>query len=180
MNDAIGKVLLAWRIRVVEPHIRGRLLDIGCGTNQLVRSYSGDGLGVDVYPWEGIDLLVEDTADLPFDDGEFDTITIVAALNHIPNREEVLREVYRLLKPEGRLIITMIPPGISRIWHKIREPWDADQSHRGMKPGEVFGLTEADIRGLFETVGFEVTFRKGFMLNINRLFVAQIRPPKGI
>ena len=34
------------RIRAVLPRVRGRLLDIGCGTNELVRRY-GNGVGVD-------------------------------------------------------------------------------------------------------------------------------------
>ena len=33
---------------MVVPHIKGRLLDIGCGLNELVRAYAGDGIGVDV------------------------------------------------------------------------------------------------------------------------------------
>ena len=28
MNDRLGKTLLAWRIRTVAPHVRGRLLDV--------------------------------------------------------------------------------------------------------------------------------------------------------
>src|SRR5436190_23591672 len=48
---------------------RGRVLDIGCGANNFVRSY-GNGIGVDVANWEGCDLVVKDTAKLPFKDGE--------------------------------------------------------------------------------------------------------------
>src|SRR5262249_54791920 len=83
------------RAGVVLRMVRGRLLDVGCGTNDLVRKYRefrGDGIGVDVYPWPNVDLVVEDTAKLPFPDNAFDTITFVACINHIPNRLEVLRE----------------------------------------------------------------------------------------
>ena len=40
------------RIRVVSGQLKGRLLDIGCGTNRLVQMYrdkGGDGVGVDIY-----------------------------------------------------------------------------------------------------------------------------------
>ena len=72
--------------------IEGYLLDIGCGTNELVKKYQGKGIGVDVYQWGEVDVVVENTANLSFDEQTFDTVTIIAALNHIPNREEVLME----------------------------------------------------------------------------------------
>ncbi len=31
-------------------YANGKVLDIGCGANNFVRSY-GNGVGVDVYPW---------------------------------------------------------------------------------------------------------------------------------
>ena len=172
MKDALGKLLLRWRIRKVLPHITGKLLDIGCGTNELVKAYSGQGIGVDVYGWDGVDLVVEDTAKLPYESLEFDTVTIIAALNHIPNREKVLLEVSRVLNQNGKIVITMIPPLISTIWHKLREPWDVDQNERGMKDGEVFGFTGREINMLLRDAGFEVVYQTRFMLGLNLLTVA--------
>jgi len=172
MKDKLGKFLMNWRIREVLPHIQGRILDIGCGTNDLTDAYAGEGIGVDVHQWGNVDLVVEDTAVLPFENGEFDTVTIVAALNHIPNRDEVLKEVYRVLKCNGIVIVTMIPPQISRIWHFLREPWDVDQKERGMKEGEVFGLTKKEMRVLLAKAGFEIDREVNFMLGINHLTIA--------
>ena len=126
MRDRIGRFVIGWRTRVVIPHIRGRLLDIGCGLNELVRTYAGDGTGVDVYQWGEVEVVVDDTADLPFRDGEFDTVTVVAALNHIPNRAEALVEAYRVLKPGGSIIVTMITASVGRAWHFARRHRDAD------------------------------------------------------
>lgn len=176
MKDALGKRLMHWRIAAVLPHIRGRLLDVGCGTNELVRAYGGEGVGVDVYPWPNVDHVVEDTADMPFEGGSFDTVTIIAALNHIPNRAKVLREAHRVLRPEGRLVVTMIPPTISRVWHTLRKPWDADQHERGMQPGEVYGLKSHEVRALLEDAGFAVDADRGFMLGVNRLTIGVRRP----
>ena len=173
MKDKVGRVLLDKRIKTVLPHVEGSLLDIGCGTNELVRSYSGKGIGVDVYQWGDVDVVVEDTAKLPFDDKSFDTITIIAALNHIPNRVEVLIEAKRLLRNSGKLIVTMLPPKISRVWHGIRKPWDVDQSERGMKEGEVYGMTEDNLGKLLSETGFEIEFNKKFMLGINNLTIAK-------
>ena len=109
----------------------------------------------------------------PFGPASFDTITIIASLNHIPERREVLAESHRLLQPGGRLILTMIPPGISRFWHKLRAPFDPDQRERGMKDGEVYGLTRQEVRRLVREAGFRVVLEKRFMLGINLMTVAE-------
>lgn len=173
MKDRLGRRLLEWRIRMVLPHVRGRLLDIGCGTNELVRAYAGEGTGVDVYPWDGANLVVENTARLPFPDQTFDTVTIIAALNHIPNRDEVLREADRILKPDGRFVMTMIPPRISRVWHFLRKPWDSDQHERGMIEGELYGLTTRHVHRLLTEAGFRITETRYFMCGLNCLTVAR-------
>lgn len=176
MKDKLGKILLNWRIKAMLPHIRGRLLDIGCGTNKLVKSYMGEGIGVDVYQWGGdVDLLLDNSAKLPFKNETFDTVTIAGALNHIPNRSEVLAEAHRILRQNGRIVITMIPPRLSRVWHFLRKSWDVDQKERGMKPGEVFGLTRREVHYLLSEAKFDILLEKTFMLGINRVIVARKR-----
>lgn len=173
MKDPLGVLLMRWRIRKVLPYASGRLLDIGCGTNALVRSYPGQGLGVDVRQWGDVDLVVDDSSKLPLEDGTVDTVMIIAALNHIPNREDVLGEAHRLLSCSGRIVITMIPPRLSTVWHFLRRRWDADQVERGMEEGEVYGLTRKEIRWLLETAGFRVITEKPFMFGVNCLIVAE-------
>jgi len=140
--------------------------------NELVRSH-GNGVGIDVYQWGTVDVVVVDTAALAFPDESFDSVSIVAALNHIPNRADVLREAHRVLRADGRLIVTMIPPCLSRVWHFVRKPWDVDQKERRMKSEEVYGLTREEMRGLLEGSGFEVLLEKPFMLRANCLTVAR-------
>jgi SAM-dependent methyltransferase len=170
--DRVGDALYAWRVKTVLPHLRGHALDIGCGTNVLMKRY-GNGIGVDVFQFGGADLIVENTSALPFSDGEFDTICIIAALNHIPYREKVLTEAYRLLKPGGRIIITMIPNAMSRIWHFVRSPWDRDQHERGMEHDEVYGLSQHEVRTLLTQASFEVTQEIPFMLYLNTMTIAE-------
>src|SRR5215211_1780491 len=170
MHDALGEALARRRMKAVLPHVTRRLLDVGCGSNQLVRYYT-NGVGVDVHPWPGADFVVGDTATLEWDAGSFDTVTISAALNHIPNRLAVLNECRRLLRPGGRVVITMLTPRTSRIWHWLRAAWDADQRDRGMKDGEVYGFTPAQVIDLFRRAGFTLLSQQRFMFGLNRVYV---------
>jgi len=159
------------RFLAVLPHVKGWLLDVGCGPNHLVAKYKergGNGIGVDAYPWDGVDLVANATY-LPLTDGMFDTVSFVGSLNHIPHREEALREARRLLAPGGRLLITMLRPGLSRLWHRWAW-WDADQHVRGMKDGEVWGLSRPDLEALLARAGFEVEERLPFSWGLNELW----------
>jgi len=103
----------------------------------------------------------------------FDTVAIIAALNHITRRDEALREARRVLRPGGRLLVTMIPPGISRCWHFLRRPWDADQKHRIKADGECWGMKRAEVHRLLTQSGFAVRRETRFMLFINCLTIAE-------
>src|SRR6266852_5519713 len=160
------------RTRVVARAVRGRLLDVGCGHNLLVKLL-GQGVGVDVYPWEGIDTVIDDAARLPFDDSSFDTVTFVACLNHIPNREAALREAVRVVTRDGQVLVTMIGPTISRVWHRLMLKYDRDQTERGMKDGEVWGLTGQEISRMAAAAGLRVRKVVPFEFGLNRLYVLE-------
>lgn len=161
-----------WRLRKVLPFVRGRLLDLACGYNNLVRAH-GYGFGVDVFPWEGVDVVIEDAARLPFRDRSFDTASVVAALNHIPNRAAALREVKRVLKPGGLLLATMIGPMTGLVAHLL---FHHDENTRGgMGAGEVHGIAPREMRCLLSEAGFELVQERLFQLGLNRLYVARGR-----
>jgi SAM-dependent methyltransferase len=159
------------RIGAVLPHVRGRLLDIGAGPNNLVRRY-GDGIGVDVHDWGGGIIVVENSAELPFEDASFDSVSCVAALNHIPNRGDVLAEARRIVKDDGRLVITMINPILGGIGHAIW--WYGEDRHRGgMEEGEVGGLWPRDIVNMCVARGFRLREHRRFVYGMNHLFVLE-------
>lgn len=154
----------------------GRLLDVGCGANNLVRSYEGDGVGVDIVDWEGSDLVVDDVSSLPFDDESFDTVSFLASLNHIPNRREALEESYRLLRPNGTLIATMITPGLGRFIHWWRQPNDPDARERSIDTeNELLGMSASHVTELATDAGFENIKRKRFAYGLNNIFTATKR-----
>jgi SAM-dependent methyltransferase len=154
-------------------HTKGKALDIGCGANHYILSH-GNGVGVDVYPWDGADEVVKDTADLPFKDGEFDTTAFLACLNHIPNRADVLDEAYRVTKKNGTLIVTMIPPLWGRFIHWIRFRNDPDHKDRDIDHDhELLGMHPTHVSSLIKDAGFELVARKRFVYGINSIYVAK-------
>ncbi len=159
-KDALGSFLSAWRNRVALRYIKGNLVDLACGDNTLVHHY-GRGTGIDIVDYGAVDLVVTDFCQLPVGSETADTVTIIASLNYFPQPEGVLKEVYRILKPDGQLVFTMSNPFVMKFWHMVREP----HAHRS-------SVSPHEIQALLSQSGFKVTKREYFMLGINCTYVA--------
>lgn len=55
------------------------------------------------HPW--LPLTAGDATKLPFKDGVFDTVTISFGLRNVQNTDGALRELYRVTKPGGQVVI---------------------------------------------------------------------------
>ncbi|WP_109302044.1 bifunctional 2-polyprenyl-6-hydroxyphenol methylase/3-demethylubiquinol 3-O-methyltransferase UbiG [Aquimarina sp. AU474] len=95
-------------------HQPGRLLDIGAGTGDFLVNAKKSGwtvLGTE--PNEQAKKLAEnkginlERTTLDFKDKTFDVITMWHVLEHVPNVENQIREIKRLLKPNGYVIIAV-------------------------------------------------------------------------
>jgi SAM-dependent methyltransferase len=165
------------RVAIALRHCRGLLLDIGCGTNELASAYRsrrGTAIGVDVHPWPGADVVC-DTTRLPFPDRHFDTVVMLACLNHVPRpkRSQVLREARRVLKDEGRLMITMINPVVGFVVHAIRRRYDLDQLERGIGEEEAKGLWGKEVKELLARSRLRLAEAIPFVFSLNRLYIAE-------
>jgi SAM-dependent methyltransferase len=94
---------------------RPRILDVGCGTgaNLLMLSEYGDAEGVDVSEdalafcrERGLEKVRLGAAeDLPYEDGTFDLVTAFDVVEHIDDDLAGLREMRRVLRPGGRVLL---------------------------------------------------------------------------
>jgi len=96
------------------PH-KGILLDAGGGTGRVaaaLRPYVDSVIVADV-AWgmlaqarrKNLTAVSCETEHPPFEDQAFDRVLMVDALHHVVNQTETIRELYRVLKPGGRLVI---------------------------------------------------------------------------
>ena len=93
---------------------KGKLLDIGAGTGDFLSVAKKDGwqtVGIepsakakDIAIKKGVSFAA-DLASL--EDNSFDIITMWHVLEHVPNLEEYISELKRLLKPNGTIVIAV-------------------------------------------------------------------------
>lgn len=109
-----------WRLattRAIDPKPGERILDVATGTGVVAARLQRAGatvIGVDFSPamlaqarrrHPTIEFVEADAAKLPFGDDEFDAVTISFGLRNIADPKAALAEMYRVVKPGGRLVI---------------------------------------------------------------------------
>jgi demethylmenaquinone methyltransferase/2-methoxy-6-polyprenyl-1,4-benzoquinol methylase len=109
-----------WRaatVRAVAPKPGEKILDIaaGTGTSSAALAKSGaDVTAADFSPGmievgrrrhPGLTFVEADAMALPFDDNSFDAVTISFGLRNIEDPKKALNEMFRVMKPGGRLVI---------------------------------------------------------------------------
>jgi demethylmenaquinone methyltransferase/2-methoxy-6-polyprenyl-1,4-benzoquinol methylase len=116
---SVGNAQL-WRaatVRAVDPRPGERILDVAAGTGTSSAALARSGahvVALDFSPGmieEGrrrqpkIEFIEGDAEKLPFGDDEFDAVTISFGLRNVEHPKVALAEMYRVLKPGGRLVL---------------------------------------------------------------------------
>lgn len=180
----IFKSLRDERFEEVAKYCQGRVLDIGCGRGNLfIKKFIGEenGIGIDVFEYEGVANVIRDLTKLPFENDNFDTVTLIAVGGHIPKskREKEFEEFTRVLKPGGKLIMTEGEKWTQLISHKWRRislsligRVDMD-SERGMEEEEEYCMPYSEIEKYLNTRPLKLILRKKFMWGLNNIYVAK-------
>ena len=112
------KVMYQPLLEELKKEEKGKLLDVGCGTgNVLCKLINGrrELYGIDLSEnmveesrkrLKGdADVKIADAEHIPYMDNMFDTLVCNASFHHYPHPEKVLREMKRVLKNGGKLLI---------------------------------------------------------------------------
>lgn len=164
------------------------ILDIGCGNGHMLQKVKGkfqELYGIDISPSRlqeakkkieelypsGISKFkfIEENADepLPFPDNYFDAIMCVAVIEHVYDIFSLVREMYRVLKPDGYVIAEV--PNIAYFKHRISllfgklpvtsSPYNWQDI--GWDGGHIHYFTMNKFCWLFESQGFQIIKKSG-------------------
>ncbi len=164
-----SKEVLAEKVEFVKPQPTDLALDVACGPGGFVLA-----LAPRVSLARGIDLTEEllrrahyaqvelnilnaafdrgDAEQLPYPNTVFDLVICQCSLHHMPKPALVLKEMVRVMKPEGRMAIidTLSPESDSKFELHNRIESTRDPSH-------TFALRLTTFLEIFEELGLEIT-----------------------
>jgi SAM-dependent methyltransferase len=127
-------------------HASGRLLDVGCGKVPFYDAYRPYVSDIQCIDWanspHGTSFLDQEcdlSGTIPYADASFDTILLSDVLEHLPEPMNCWREMRRLLKPGGKLLLN-VP-----FYYQVHEA-----------PHDYYRYTEFALRRFAETCGFKV------------------------
>ena len=138
--------------------ITGRTLDVGCGSKPYESLYPASeyiGLEFDT-PENRENKQAEyfyDGETFPFDGKKFDSLVANEVFEHVFNPDRFLQEIQRVLKPGGKLLLTM-----PFVWDEHEQPHDFAR------------YSSFGIRHLLEKHGFEIVEQRKSMDDIRVIF----------
>lgn len=178
---ALDKFIQRYRILVVLKHIDNdsTILDVGAFHGELFKT-----LGKKLKKGVGVEPLLEKEIvsdnfviypdEFPFKldavkSQKYDFITMLAVLEHLPESlyNSLANDFYNLLKPGGRVIITVPSLKVDKILSVLSALKLVD----GMSLEEHHGYIPEDTVKIFSQPKFELVTRKTFQLGLNNLFI---------
>jgi ubiquinone/menaquinone biosynthesis C-methylase UbiE len=159
------------------------LLDVGCGTGIFLEIFAkkirGAKLyGVDISPemvsvaknkfrnYPNIKIVRGSVSKLPYEMNQFNYVVCANSLHHHPDSEKSVREMVRVLKRGGKLLIL---DGFTdgnfrkKFWGK------ENKSHR---EGKVYRYTKKEMENLFKTVGL-ININQRISMHINLITMGE-------
>lgn len=110
------------RYAAAKPFVRGkRVLDIACGEGYgcaLMKKWGAESVvGVDIseeavsiakdsFQRTGIEYIVHDVEQLPFENNSFDVVVSLETIEHLDHPEQFLKEISRVVRFDGQIIVS--------------------------------------------------------------------------
>ena len=148
-------------------HRSGKILDIGCGIYPyfLLNTDFAKKYGIERIATQEINKLhkqkiyiknydIEKETTIPYDDNYFDVLTMLAVFEHITTNKlvQVLSEIYRVLKPGGKYIITT-PAPLADVILTVMAKFKLINSELFAEHQDVY--THKKVASLLHSVGFQ-------------------------
>lgn len=180
-NSYVDKILVGFRCRRVFTLLKNskfipektKIIDMGAGKGLLVqklRAMGYDASGVDLEQGENV-ISSNLNHILPIESNSIDLVTSLANIEHLEKPEINLSEIYRMLKPNGQLILTTpslaAKPILEFIAYKLKIIDEAEiRDHK-------FYFTKKTLEQAIKKTGFENFVISTFQLGLNLCIIAQ-------
>jgi ubiquinone/menaquinone biosynthesis C-methylase UbiE len=174
-TEEIKKLLLVKRLDI--------LLDIGCGSGVQIRELGGIATGVDINK-HSIDyansrntpnakFVVGDVTNLPVESNSVDKVVCAEIVEHLPDPDKVFKEIFRVLKPGGKVVITT--PNDNRLWSIYEYMWDRFGKGRNYGETHISMFTQKKLHHALMRHGFHVIENKTIFFIAPILAVSNIQ-----
>ncbi|UCD04351.1 MAG: class I SAM-dependent methyltransferase [Candidatus Woesearchaeota archaeon] len=113
--DNIAKKYQGYRRKLWKPVVsfldknKGLILDIGCGNfpTSKYKNIIGFDISLEQLKMSKGKRVQGDSIKLPFKSNKFDNVIFIASLHNLKRREEALAEANRVLKKDGKILISV-------------------------------------------------------------------------
>ena len=144
-------------LKDVSPQFKGVVLDIGGKKKNTRGEFTPPVQAVESWKYVNIDEhaapdIMASADDIPLPDNHADFIVMTELLEHVPNPEAVLREAQRLLKPGGKIFVTM--PFLYQVHADPHDytRWTADMLRMQAQDAGFAAIDIAPMGGLFSVI----------------------------
>ncbi len=181
MPPLLAPYIYRKRIEFVLPFLKGDILDLGCGYEGLVRFLSKEQryTGIDhnsaiitrlknQYPQHEFKVCDLDQGELSLNHS-FDTIVMLALLEHLANPDRLIKNLASYLKPGGQIVLTT-PTPMGNFIHAVGSRLGLFYLEASLDHKIIYNHNR--LRTLFTNASMEIHYYRLFLAGGNQICVA--------
>jgi len=160
-------------MRMISPFENKEILELGCALGGVAAFMSNCKryIGTDIsekaveianknLAADNISFQMMDALNIKFDDNSFDIVLAREVIEHLPDIDKCFREVYRVLRPGGILILTS--PNKDSLHLRVCQMMGLEKFTCSFD--HINEISYLDCKGKLETAGFEIAESEGIFL----------------